>query len=439
MNKMLVLISALLVFPVMAEEDAASIQKDLDDLSIQYEAQIQDMQQRLDALEKESKETGSGKTQSSFNPAISLIFNGRYASFTNEPEDYYLPGYQTGPHAGIGPEGFSIGESELNFSANIDTLFYGWATIALHDDNGELEIDLEEAYIRTLGLGYGTNVKFGRFYSSIGYLNQQHPHVWDFYDAPLIYRGLFGNQLTNDGIQASVVVPTDLYLEFGAELGNGDHYPAAGGSSGIGSWTLYTQFGGDIGISHSWLAGLSHWSAPDIKDRTGGGHDHGDAQEIPSFTGESEISGLQFVYKWAPRGNPEYRNFRLQMEYFYRHEDGDLLLEGSDPLETTSYKGTQDGWYAQGIYQFVPQWSAGLRYDRVNSDNQGSDEAVLDEAGLLSDGHTPQRYSAMVQWQHTEYSRLRFQYNLDQSLPVDDHQVFVQYTFVLGAHGAHQY
>jgi len=439
MNKVLLLLSAMLAFPVMAEEGAASIQKELDELSSQYETQIQEMQQRLDALEKEPRNTGVGKTQSSFNPAISLIFNGRYADFENDPEEYHLPGFQTGPHAGIGSEGFSIGETELSFSANIDSLFYGWATIALHDHEGELETDLEEAYIKTLGLGHGTNVKFGRFYSSIGYLNQQHPHAWDFYDAPLIYRGLFGNQLANDGIQASIVAPTDLFLEFGAELGNGGQYPAAGGGSGIGSWTLYTQVGGDIGASHSWLAGLSHWYASDVEDRTGGAHEHGETMETPSFTGDSRISGLQFVYKWAPQGNPEHRNLRLQMEYFHRHEDGDIVLEGSDPLEASTYTGTQDGWYAQGIYQFVPKWSAGLRYDRLESDNEGSDEDVLEEAGLLSDGFTPQRYSAMLQWQHSEYSRLRLQYNLDKSLPEDDHQIFLQYTFVLGAHGAHAY
>lgn len=438
MFKSMILMSATLASTAMAEEDAASLREDMDALQRQYEVQIKELEERLEAVEQQSPQT-TAATQSSFNPAISLVFNGRYAGFSNDPDEYYMPGFQTGPHAGIGPEGFSIGESELNFSGNIDSLFYGWATIALHDENGELEIDLEEAYLKTLGLGHGANVKFGRFYSSIGYLNQQHPHAWDFYDAPLIYRGLFGNQLTTDGIQASYVAPTDLFLEFGLEVGTGGHYPAAGGGAGVGSWTLYTQFGGDIGISHSWLAGLSHWQAPKVEDRSGAGHDHGDAEEISSFTGDSRVSGLQFIYKWAPQGNPERRNFKLQMEYFYRHEDGDLVLEGSDPLESSTYQGRQGGWYAQGIYQFIPRWAAGLRYDRVSSNNSGSDEDVLDEAGMLDLGNTPQRYSAMLQWKHSEFARLRLQYNLDQSLPEDDHQVFVQYTFVLGAHGAHRY
>jgi hypothetical protein len=75
----------------------------------------------------------------------------------------------------------------------------------------------------------------------------------------------------------------------------------------------------------------------------------------------------------------------------------------------------------------------------VDSDNTGSDEAVLDEAGLVSNGHTPKRASLMVEWLPSEYSRIRLQYNRDDSYSITDDQLFLQYTFSIGAHGAHQY
>ena len=222
-------------------------------------------------------------------------------------------------------------------------------------------------------------------------------------------------------------------------LGNGGHFPAGEPQSGVGSWDVFTKVGGDIGISHSWQAGLSYWSAPDVQDRTGASHAHDGATETAAFSGSSHIAGLDFVYKWAPRGNPEQRNFKLQFEYFQRDEDGDIVMQGSDPLESSSYTGKQRGWYAQGVYQFMPQWATGVRYDRVSTDNQGSDDAILEEASLNNAEYRPERYSAMLQWKNSEYSRLRFQYNLDRSTGEDDNQFFVQYTFVLGSHGAHTY
>ena len=43
-------------------------------------------------------------------------------------------------------------------------------------------------------------------------MNNQHAHAWDFADAPLIYRALFGDQYGDDGLQFSYVVPADLFV-----------------------------------------------------------------------------------------------------------------------------------------------------------------------------------------------------------------------------------
>jgi len=115
------------------------------------------------------------------------------------------------------------------------------------------------------------------------------------------------------------------------------------------------------------------------------------------------------------------------------------MLNSGPPLETSTYDGDQTGWYAQTIYQFQPQWRAGLRYDRLDSNNRGSDADVLGEAGLDNEGHTPKRTSAMIEWVPSEFSRVRLQYNRDRSYEESDDQVILQYTTSLGSHGAHQY
>lgn len=441
--------------PIFAADDIELLKQQLESLKQDYADRIQALEDRLQKAETQAEQANAKASQveeqvsqvdrtqtgsqNSFNPAISLILDGRYASFDNNPDNYKLPGFPLGGEAGLGEEGLSLGHTELTASGNIDDKFYGQVTLAIHDHDSDTELELEEAFFQTMGLGNGLTLKAGRFYSAMGYLNEQHEHAWDFADAPLIYRGLFGNQLRDDGLQVSFVAPTDTFLQLGAEAFRGSRFPAGGEQDEIGSWTAFANIGNDIGIEHSWLLGLSHWQANDIDGRTSGGghsHDH-ETVETPSFSGKSKINAFDLVYKWAPNGNPTNNNFKLQFEYFRRQEDGMITLLNSDPLEETSYDGHQRGWYAQAVYQFMPQWRTGLRYDQLDSHNSGSDPDVLHEAGLDNEGHTPRRYSAMVEWLPSEYSRFRLQFNRDDSYDDRDHQIFLQYTHSLGSHGAH--
>jgi len=374
------------------------------------------------------------------NPAISMTLQGQYAGYKQDPAAYELPGFMLGGEAGLNEEGFGLGHGELVMSSNIDDRFYGKLTLAIADHEGTTETELEEAFIETVGLDYGLTIKAGRFFSDIGYLNNQHNHAWDFIDAPLIYRGLFGNQLIDDGLQLRWLAPTDLYLQLGAEFARGERFPSGGASDdGKGTTMLFAELGGDVSDSHSWQIGFSHWNS-DVTGRESGGHAHGGgATETPSFSGDSEINAIDMVWKWAPKGNYSQKNLTLQFEYFQRKENGDIELVGSNPLETSRYDGDQNGWYTQAVYQFMPRWQVGLRYDQLDSDNKGSDADVLGEAGLDNEGHTPKRSSVMLEHNHSEFSLVRLQYNRDESYENSDNQFYLQYVMSIGAHGAHQF
>jgi hypothetical protein len=378
-------------------------------------------------------------TASTFNPAISLTLDGRYVSYDNDSE-YELPGFMLGGEAGRNEQGFQLGHNELSLSGNIDDMFYAKFTAAIAEHEGETEMELEEAVIQTSGLGHGITIKAGRFYSDIGYLNNQHAHAWDFTDAPLVYSALFGNQLIDDGLQFSWIAPTDLFIRLGVETTRGERFPAGGASNdGRGAQSVFAEFGGDVGISHAWQLGFSHWRA-DIEDRQAGGHAHDETvTETPSFSGDSEISAIDMVWKWAPDGNKRERNLTLQGEYFTRDEDGEINMLGSDPLESSSYQGEQKGWYLQGVYQFKPRWRIGYRHDQLQADNRGDDADVLAEAGLDDEDHTPKRATLMLDYSHSEYSRIRLQYAKDDSYEDSDSIVYLQYIVSLGAHGAHRF
>ena len=139
-----------------------------------------------------------------FNPAISLILNGRYTSYSLDPEGYGLPGFALDPEAGLTSEGLSLDETELAISANVDDKYYGFLTTSLEQSDGETSIALEEAYVETLALPKSLKLKAGRFLSDIGYLNPIHAHAWDFADAPLAYVAMLNSAYSDTGIQLAI-------------------------------------------------------------------------------------------------------------------------------------------------------------------------------------------------------------------------------------------
>ena len=172
-----------------------------------------------------------------------------------------------------------------------------------------------------------------------------------------------------------------------------------------------------------------------------------------SFSGDSDLWIADFILKWAPNGNASVTNFKLQGEYFRRKESGTVTYDDSAQAAprfgvpfTDSYSSRQSGWYAQGVYQFMPRWRAGYRYDRLSHgtvDNgivaNGLGPTSADFPLLMTD-YNPTRNTAMVDWSLTEFSRLRLQYAVDKSrVGVTDNQLLLQYILSLGAHGAHKF
>ncbi|PWB58360.1 MAG: hypothetical protein C3F18_02760 [Nitrosomonadales bacterium] len=437
-----------------AAEDAEMLQirEEIKALRQSYEARIEALEQRLQRAEAMAGKAESRAAQaesataqaasstpssaaSAFNPAISLILSGTYASLSQDPADYRITGFIPGGEIAPGTRGFSLAESELVVSASIDPDFYGHLTLALSPEN---TLGVEEAAIQTTTLGHGLTAKAGRFYSGIGYLNEQHPHSWDFVDAPLAYKAFLGRQYGNDGVQLKWVAPADTFLELGAEAGRGSNFPGSElNRNGIGSYALFAHLGDDIGTGHSWRAGIS-WLHNTAKARAFDDLDNAGNMISNSLDGSSKLWLADFVWKWAPDGNPAQRNFKLQGEYFRRQESGDLTFDTAVTNSIDRYSATQSGWYLQGVYQFMPHWRAGLRADRLDSGTV--DYGAFNSAYLSAPDYSPSRNSLMVDYSPSEYSRLRLQLARDKSRQgVTGNQIFLQYIMSLGAHGAHKF
>jgi len=361
-----------------------------------------------------------------FNPAISLILDGKYTSYSGLAPG--LTGVLAGGETEGVAEGFSLSESELVASANIDDKFFGYVVLAAELDENETEMELEEAWIQTLTLPGGLGVKAGKFFSDIGYQNIRHPHTWDFVDAPLPYAAFLGGNLSDTGVQLRWLAPTSLFLEIGGELLRGDAFPAAGaGGDGNGASSLFARLGGDFGVGHSWRVGISVLNSESV------GRESILDGTSAFFDGDTDISILDFVWKWARNGNPRDRNFAVVAEYIKRSENGTLAT--SIPTFAPALRDvSQDGFYISGTYQFMPRWRVGARYDSYDAD---ASLAAIPGIGFL--GSDPDRLSLMIDFSNSEFSRLRFQVSDFDTGEGSVTAMYLQYIVSMGSHGAHAF
>ena len=435
-----------------ADADVAALKAEIAALKAEYAERVSALEARIDQLEatgtaamaapEPSPAPPVAKSATAFNPAISLILTGNYANLSQDPADYAVAGFMP-PEEGVGPgeRNFNLGETELTLSANVDPYFMGALTVAVTSEN---EIEVEEAYFRTLALPAGLTVKGGQFFSGFGYLNEVHAHAWDFIDQPLVYQSFFGGQMAQVGLQAKWLAPTDFFLEFGAEIGSGESFPGTrrdgNGANGV---TLFAHVGGDVGDSIAWRGGLS-WVDLDAQDRGFEGQNALGEDVVNAFTGSSQTWVVDAELKWTAQGDPRRRYLKLQGEYMQRTEDGELSYSAPGLALADRYRSQPSGWYVQGVYQFLPRWRFGARYDALDS---GSPRIGLIESGALTWDDlpllvpaTPSRTSLMFDWNLSEFSRLRAQYAWDDARDGStDEQLFLQYIYALGAHGAHKF
>lgn len=360
---------------------------------------------------------GSDGNANAFNPAISLILNGSYSHHSLDADAYARAGFPLVGEGAPSPNGFSLGETELTLSSNIDDKLYGQVTLAIGSEDGQDELGIEEAYIETTTLPAGLNLRAGRFFSNIGYLNSHHAHTDSFFDRPLAYQAFLGNQYGDDGVRLSWVAPTSLFLEIGAEAFRGNSFPSGGAQhGGLGTRTLFAHLGGAAGAENEWLAGVSA-----LRTRAEGAED--------GFSGTGTLYIADGTWKWAPQGNFKDGGFTVRGEYFLDDRDGDFI-DPNDPLIASLWNGQRRGVYLEGVYRLSRSWDIGYRYDRLWADEQGPYASTFD----------PWRHSAELTWRNSEFSLVRLQLSHDKPNADDsDNAVTLQYQTSLGAHGAHKF
>lgn len=407
---------------------------------------------------------------SQFNPSISLILDGNYyhdnkkgaaGEYLEEIAGISHTVHDEHAHHGHGLErGFNLGESELVMSAIVDPYFDGKLTLAI---NSEGSVELEEAWLQTRMLAAGLKVKMGKFLSDIGYLNNQHPHTWDFADQNLAYTALLGKHgLMDAGLQLTWLAPTPFYALFGLEALQGKEQERFGAlvdeelnhdtideNNMLGSFaeqkagprinTLFAKFAPDLGSNHALQWGISYAQAKQYQQLLDEDETAQNGDEL-ALDGKQTLIGTDIVYKWDGAGQYGQGDFKVIAEYLTLKKDMSVVASGAGATINigSNVTGKQDGYTLQASYGIAPRWQVSLRHDATGNTNE------LNNAGNKVSFKDSSRNSLAVSFYASEFSRLRLQASqadlADETGKVEKvNQVFLQYTHSLGPHGAHKF
>lgn len=332
--------------------------------------------------------------------------------------------------------GFNLNYGELTFSAVVDPFVELFSAFHLSPEGFEIE----EAYATSRGLPGNLQVKAGKFLSAFGRLNSQHAHFWQFADQPLIYEAMFGSENLNEiGTQVNWLAPLEQYLWLGVELLQG-HNPYSFGTAGFtgGPAPLEAVNGPNLATamvrtSFEWgdvvlLGGLSYARG---QLRQAGTLPASEPRDDLFLNGTSQVLGADISLRWLI---DSYRELNWQSEILGRWLDG----QQQNKTASQTIGGFQSGLYSQLMWRFAWQWRTGLRLDLLTYQGFHQDTSWSMAPAILP------RLTAMLEFNPTEFSRLRLQYNWDMTRQTANtleplHQLLLQMNFAMGAHGAHPF
>jgi hypothetical protein len=339
--------------------------------------------------------------------------------------------------------GFNLNYGEMALYSIVDPYFDLFAVLHFASD----QAGLEEAYMTTRKLPFGFQIKAGKFLSGIGRINEQHEHTWDFVNRPLVSEAFFGEEGLNElGARVNWVAPTDIYLMLGAEILNGDNEVSFGttgfsdpngivhvkNSEGTSLLVVYSRSSFDI-VEAAFLYGFSYAHGTTRADNNFSSSS-GEGLAINAAT--DIVSGdLTVKYSLDP-----IRYISLQSEYMYRLTDGTFFnRDSSNSVQTNGLNKHQAGLYFQIVSKLEQRWKTGVRYDLLNLNDVNLGNVSRNFPKNLA------RYSAMVEYNPTEFSRLRLQWSYDRSKYIQTithepyTEVILQFNVAIGAHGAHSF
>jgi hypothetical protein len=348
--------------------------------------------------------------------------------------------------------GFRLNQAELSAQGMVDPYFSGEAHIvySIESDGGGTGVELEEAFLTTLALPWGLQLKGGQYFTEFGRINSTHPHAWDFVDQPVIMGRVFGGDgMRGPGARMSWLTPLPWFTEvtFGVQNADGEQMTSFLGNDETELPGGHVPVDRQLRSFADWMYSgrvLESWDLrDDVVMQLGFSGAFG-----PNASGSStrtSIYGADLKVKWQPHTNDNGWPFVIwQTEGVHRtygtqlqNVDPDGIPASGDEFTAPGDTLRDDGFYSYLLWGCQRDWIVGLRYEYATSHGDG---ATPRDDDPLRDDRT--RISPLVIWQPTHFSRLSLQYNYDVAdhLQHDDaHSIWLRVEFLFGQHPAHKY
>ncbi len=357
------------------------------------------------------------------NPAMTFVLNSfYYGSSVNERQlkNRGITGFSI---AGLDQKkGFNIDEFSVAAFAPVDEYFDLFGVVSFKEEGSSIE----EAYFNTRSLPVNLRLKGGKFKSQFSVHNEMHPHEWDFADTALVYRGFMGKDgIMEKGAQLTWRPTLPLKPFLGVELLQGENATMfnQNATGGPHAFTAFAKAFRPLGKNSSIYFGPYVINGQTRTDSVAEG---------TFFRGNSTLYGFETYYEWRPS---EERSLTVQGEYIWRKQQGSLQEIALGTAERLFR--SQDGLYIQSLYQ-VGKWRIGARYDRLDllADTYKT-------AGMQQGFNKPWRVSGALEYNPSEFSRFRLQYNHDRSGggaaaygggSRTNHEIYLQMVLAIGAH-----
>lgn len=267
--------------------------------------------------------------------------------------------------------------------------------------NGEYAADLEEAYVTSLSLPFGLQIRAGKFRSNYGKINHTHPHALEFLDLPRMNVNFLGDEgLSDRGVGVNWLVPNPLnfFQELTIEVTSGAlNGPAFQGGSNNLLYLGHLKNFFDLSPNSTLEVGFS--------GIYGAHNKAGD---------KTKIGGIDLTYKWKPLRRSRYKSFVWMTEGLISNRD-----ERAGNI-------TSNAFYSYMDYQIAKRWFLGGRFDY----SEFPDNSDLNEKA----------YSVMLNFFATEFQKIGLEFQHGDPANFDGfNRVLLRAVFVIGAHGAHQY
>ena len=331
-------------------------------------------------------------------PDVSAI-----ASFTGVYDGYDVANLSPDRGELYGPKGqptFILQEVELGLQAVVDPYFRADIFVSFSPSG----VEVEEAYATTLALPGNLQIRAGQFFTPFGRMNQQHPHVWEFVDAPLArYRLLAQDTLSGPGLVASWLAPTPWFLQL--ELAAQTTTPFDGLSPGLTTDARVLQY---FSLTDAASVGVGLSGARRREGAPGAYRD---------------LGGVDVYIRNRP---PSSRSYLAVQGELYLRKFQDTPVPGGEPGQMESGV-PQNGWWAQAFWRQDAFLGYGVRYEEAPA------------AGASAPG-TEQRLGGVLDWYPSEFSRIALETSWDW-LPGGNggFEGLLHFEFGIGAHGAHPF